>query len=106
MAGFVSDFVGAAGCDGGGNAMAAGVNKMFGEGRGAMGTLPHEELHHDANIDHDLAAEEQMFPQNSSSSWHENYFGMHGHQAQRKPTTPAPHPSSAPGDACTDAAPA
>ena len=33
MAGMLNDMVGAAGCDGGGNAMMMGVNKMFGEGR-------------------------------------------------------------------------
>ncbi|KAJ9473730.1 Peroxisome biogenesis protein 5 [Diplonema papillatum] len=32
MAGFLNDFVGAAGCDGGGNAMSMGIEKMFREG--------------------------------------------------------------------------
>ena len=33
MSGFLTDMVGTAGCDGGGNAMVSGMNKMFSEGR-------------------------------------------------------------------------
>eukprot|EP01061_Rhynchopus_euleeides_P015282 TRINITY_DN2612_c0_g1_i1.p1 TRINITY_DN2612_c0_g1~~TRINITY_DN2612_c0_g1_i1.p1 ORF type:complete len:591 (+),score=270.65 TRINITY_DN2612_c0_g1_i1:86-1858(+) len=81
MSGFVGDFVGAGGCDGGGNALAAGVRTMFKDGRmGHLGGAPPDMVAHEG-VD-ELADCDAMGP----SGWHEDYFAM-----QRE----MPHPDMA-----------